>query len=93
MFAFRDGVFCDIKLETDDGTVVVGHKFVLLSAGPYFRAFFTSSEESNKDHINMKELDSTILQLLINYIYTGEIIVNEEHVQVLYINKTYTKMI
>ncbi|XP_060875314.1 ring canal kelch protein-like [Metopolophium dirhodum] len=77
----RDGVFCDIKLETDDGTIVVGHKFALLSASPYFRAIFTSFEESNKDHINMKELDSTISQLLINYIYTGEIIVNEEHEQ------------
>jgi len=85
MIAFRDGEFCDIKLETDDGTVVLGHKVVLVSASPYFRAMFTSFEESNKDHIVIKELDSTILQFLINYIYTGEIIVNEEHVQVLYI--------
>jgi len=93
MFVFRDEEFCDIKLETDDGTVIIGHKVVLISASPYFRAMFTSFEERNKDHIIIKKIDSTILQLLINYIYTGEIIVNEENVQVLYIYKTYSKMI
>ncbi|XP_029345666.1 kelch-like protein 2 isoform X2 [Acyrthosiphon pisum] len=76
-----DEVFCDIKLETDDGTVVLGHKVVLVSASPYFRAMFTSFEEKNKDHIIIKELNSTILQLLVNYIYSGEIIVNEENVK------------
>jgi len=82
MFAFSDEVFCDIKLETDDGTIILGHKVVLISASPYFWAMFTRFEESNKDHIIIKEMDSAILQLLINYIYTGEIIVNEEHVEV-----------
>ncbi|XP_060866001.1 kelch-like protein 2 [Metopolophium dirhodum] len=76
-----DEVFCDIKLETDDGTVIFGHKVVLVSASPYFRALFTSFEERNKDCIIIKELNPTILQLLINYIYTGEIIVNNEHVK------------
>ncbi|XP_060874112.1 kelch-like protein 2 isoform X1 [Metopolophium dirhodum] len=76
-----DEMFCDVKLETDDGTVIFGHKVVLVSASPYFRAMFTSFEERNKDCIIIKELNSTILQLLINYIYTGEIIVNEENVK------------
>jgi len=86
MFVFRE--FYDIKLETEDGKVVLGLKAVLASASPYFRAMFTSFEERNKDHIIIKKIDSTILQLLINYIYTGEIIVNEKNVQVLYIYKT-----
>jgi len=93
MFVFRNKVFCDIKLETDDGTVIFGHKVVLVSASPYFKAMFTSFEERNKDCIIIKELNSTILELLINYIYSGEIIVNEENVKVLYIYKTYSKMI
>jgi len=84
MFAFRDEVLCDIKLETDDGSIVIAHKVVLASVSPYFRAMFTSFEGSNTDHIDIGELDSTVLQLLVNYFYTGEITVTTENVQVYY---------
>lgn len=79
---FRDKVLCDIKLETDDGTLVYGHKAVLASASPYFHAMFTSFEESNKDLVVIKELDSTALVLLVDFIYTAQIMVTEENVQV-----------
>lgn len=82
MFDFRDEVLCDIKLETDDGSIVIAHKVVLASVSPYFRAMFTNFEESNSNHVNIRELDSTVLQLLVNYFYTGEIIVTNENVQV-----------
>lgn len=81
-YVFREELFCDIKLQTDDGKKVYGHKVVLVSASPYFRAMFTSFTESDKDLVNIKELDSNILQLLVDYIYTGEIIVTEQNVLV-----------
>lgn len=77
-------MLCDIRIKTNDGTIVFGHKVVLVSASPYFRAMFTGFEESNKDFILITELDSSVLQLLVNYIYTGEILVTEENVQVYY---------
>jgi len=43
---------------------------------------FSNFDESNKDLINIRELDSTILQLLVDYIYTGEIMITKENVQV-----------
>jgi len=43
---------------------------------------FSNFDESNKDLINIKELDSTILRLLVDYIYTGEILITKENVQV-----------
>ncbi|CAH1710740.1 unnamed protein product [Aphis gossypii] len=79
----QDQVLCDIGIETDDGTIIFGHKIVLISISTYFRKIFTGSNERNKDHINIKKLDSTALQLLINYIYTGEIIITEGNVKVL----------
>ncbi|XP_025203650.1 kelch-like protein 2 [Melanaphis sacchari] len=79
----EDEVFCDIKLQADDGTVLNGHKVVLVSVSPYFRAMFTCFSESNKNVVNIRNLDSTALQLLLDYIYTGEIIINLENVQVL----------
>ncbi|XP_029342093.1 ring canal kelch homolog [Acyrthosiphon pisum] len=73
--------FCDIKLQTDDGKIIFGHKNILVSASPYFNAMFSNFNESNKDLVNIRKLDFHILQLLIDYIYTGEIIVTEKHVQ------------
>ncbi|KAL5240440.1 hypothetical protein ACI65C_007850 [Semiaphis heraclei] len=77
----NDGVLCDISLKTDDGSMVFGHKNVLMAASPYFCAMFINFDESNKNLVNIRDLDSTALELLINYIYTGEIIVTEENVQ------------
>ncbi|XP_050424984.1 ring canal kelch homolog [Adelges cooleyi] len=79
----RDELLCDIKLEADDGTVVCGHKIILASTSPYFHAMFTSFEESNKDRVIIRELDSTALKLLIDFIYTAQIMVTEDNVQIL----------
>lgn len=73
--------FCDIKFQTDDGTIVYGHKNILASATHYFRAMFSSFGESNKDLVNIKKIDSTIFQLLIDYIYTGEIKITQDNAQ------------
>lgn len=75
-------MLCDIKLETDDGVIVCAHKIVLVSACPYFRAMFISFAEGDKYVVNIRELDSNILQLLIDYIYTGKIMVTEQNVMV-----------
>ncbi|XP_008181656.1 ring canal kelch homolog [Acyrthosiphon pisum] len=76
----REEVLCDIKLETDDGVLVCAHKLVLVAACPYFRAMFSSFAEGAKYVVNIRELDSNILQLLIDYIYTGKITVTEQNI-------------
>ncbi|XP_060856918.1 ring canal kelch homolog isoform X2 [Metopolophium dirhodum] len=79
----KNEVLCDIRLETDDGTIVFGHKNILVAASPYFCSMFSTFNESDKDLVNMREFDSDVLQLLVDYIYTGEIMVTNENVQVL----------
>ncbi|XP_029348144.1 kelch-like protein 2 [Acyrthosiphon pisum] len=79
----KNEVLCDVRFEADDGKIVIGHKNVLIAASPYFHAMFSNFEESNKDLVTIRELDSTILQLLVDYIYTGEIMVTKENVQAL----------
>ncbi|XP_022160502.1 kelch-like protein 3 isoform X2 [Myzus persicae] len=76
----KDEVFCDIKLETDDGQKIFGHKVVLASASPYFHAMFTNFAESNKDLVIIRQVDPTAIQLLIDFIYSGEIVVTEKNV-------------
>jgi len=82
-FCCRDEVFCDIKLETDDGQIIFGHKVVLASASPYFHAMFTNFAESNKDLVVLRQIDSTAIQLLIDFVYSGEIEITEKNVQVI----------
>lgn len=75
-------MLCDIKLETDDGTILYGHKVILASSSSYFRAMFTSFKEGNEDHVFIKELDPTIVKNLVDFIYTSQIEVTDENVQV-----------
>jgi len=83
MFVFRHDDFCDIKLKTDDEIIISGHKVVLASASPYFHAMFTNFAEKNKDLVVIEKLDSTALQLLVDFIYSGKILVTENNVQVI----------
>lgn len=55
---------------------------VLAACSSYFHAMFTSFEESRQERIVLQGVDPFALQLLIDYVYTAEIHVTEENVQV-----------
>lgn len=55
---------------------------VLAACSPYFSAMFTSFEESKSERVTLQGVDSTALQLLVDYVYTSEVHVTEENVQV-----------
>ncbi|XP_008186420.1 ring canal kelch homolog isoform X2 [Acyrthosiphon pisum] len=42
---------------------------------------FTNFSERNHDVVVMREIDSTALQLLVNFVYSGRIVITEENVQ------------
>ncbi|XP_016658378.1 ring canal kelch homolog isoform X2 [Acyrthosiphon pisum] len=77
----KDEIFCDVKLETDDKKIIFAHKVVLASACPFFHAMFTNFAEKNYDLVTMRQLNSTCLQLLVNFIYSGKIVITEKNVQ------------
>ncbi|XP_063588131.1 ring canal kelch homolog [Penaeus indicus] len=78
----RQSQLCDVVLVADS-VEVPAHKMVLASCSPYFHAMFTSFEESRQDRIVLQDIDGSALQLLIDYVYTAEVLVTEENVQVL----------
>ncbi|XP_029346802.1 kelch-like protein 2 isoform X2 [Acyrthosiphon pisum] len=79
----QDGLLCDIKLKADDNKIIIAHKVVLASASPYFYAMFTKFSERNHDLVVIRQIDSTALHLLINFIYSGKIMVTKDNVQIL----------
>lgn len=66
-----------------DGTEIPVHKSVLAACSPYFYAMFTSElTEAKAEKIVLQEMDGKALGLLIEFIYTSEIHVTEDNVQV-----------
>lgn len=74
---------CDVLLKAA-GSEIPAHRVVLASSSPYFFAMFTGElSESRQTVVTMREIDSRALELLVQYVYTAEIEVTEDNVQVM----------
>ncbi|CAG9831494.1 unnamed protein product [Diabrotica balteata] len=78
----KQKLLCDVVLVAGDAEIAA-HKMVLAACSSYFYAMFSSFEESRQDRIVLQEVDQQALMLLIEYIYTSEVSVTEDNVQVL----------
>ncbi|XP_056130977.1 kelch-like protein 3 isoform X2 [Lampris incognitus] len=76
-------MLCDVQLVA--GSIAVpAHRVVLASCSPYFCAMFTGDmSESKAQEVEIREVDGQTLKRLVDYIYTAEIDVTEDNVQVL----------
>lgn len=73
---------CDVKLITDEGAVIYARKIDLENASDYFNAMFNRYNEKDKDHVILKELDSSALKLIIDFVYSGFIDVTKINLEV-----------
>ncbi|XP_014271032.1 kelch-like protein 17 isoform X2 [Halyomorpha halys] len=73
----------DITLKVGDVSIHA-HRIVLASTSPYFYAMFNGdmSERLSREVV-LHEVDVMALQLLVDYSYTGGILITEDNVQVL----------
>lgn len=81
LLIFRQKLLVDVTLVADS-VEVPAHKMVLAACSPYFYAMFSSFEESKQDRITLQGVDPQALQLLVEYVYTSEVQVTEDNVQV-----------
>ena len=76
---------CDVVLKAAN-TEIRAHRVVLASSSPYFFAMFTGElSESRQEVVTLREIDSQALELLVEFVYTSEIEVTEDNVQVIYV--------
>ncbi|XP_002126465.2 kelch-like protein 15 [Ciona intestinalis] len=67
---------CDVTLKTESSQHDA-HRVVLAACSEYFRAMFTlNMKENNMDCIELKGTDSFYFQKVLEFIYTGEIMLN-----------------
>uniref|UniRef100_A0A8C2K4S3 Kelch-like family member 2 n=1 Tax=Cyprinus carpio TaxID=7962 RepID=A0A8C2K4S3_CYPCA len=79
----KKSVLCDVTIIAED-VEIAAHRVVLAAGCPYFHAMFTGEmTESRQKKVRIKEIDGWTLGMLIDYVYTAEIQVTEENVQVL----------
>ncbi|KAF8567927.1 hypothetical protein P879_05402 [Paragonimus westermani] len=79
----RTGQFCDVVLQAGSTKLPV-HRNVLASSSQYFYAMFTGPmAEARLPCVQIQGVDEAALTQLIDFIYTGEITVTEDTVQVL----------
>ncbi|KPP74580.1 kelch-like protein 3-like [Scleropages formosus] len=76
-------MLCDVLLLAED-VEIPAHRVVLASCSPYFCAMFTGDMSESKAHqVEIRDVDGQTLRKLVDYIYTAEIEVTEDNVQVL----------
>ncbi|KAM4551037.1 kelch-like protein 40a [Odontesthes bonariensis] len=58
------------------------HRLVLAASSPFFKAMFLSDlEESKKREIVLKDVDASVMGMILRYLYTSDINLTEQNVQ------------
>uniref|UniRef100_A0A914QWV3 BTB domain-containing protein n=1 Tax=Panagrolaimus davidi TaxID=227884 RepID=A0A914QWV3_9BILA len=74
------GKLCDITI-ISNGRQFNAHKIVLAASIPYFYTMFTCGlDESKQTKINLDSHDADVLEIIINYAYTGKIKLTPENI-------------
>lgn len=73
--------FVDCVLKIQD-SVFPCHRLVLAASSPFFKAMFLSElEESKKREIVLKDVDPSVMGMILRYLYTSDINLTEQNVQ------------
>ena len=75
--------FCDVVILAG-GQEFNCHRIVLASFSPYFNAMFTGNlAESTQNRVTINDIEASVMELIINYGYTSEVVINRQNVQAL----------
>ncbi|GFO08395.1 histone-lysine N-methyltransferase SETMAR [Plakobranchus ocellatus] len=88
----RQGQLCDVTLRVGDQKFSA-HRIILAATIPYFHAMFTHDMvETKQAEITMESVEPSALEALINYAYTGRVVIDMSNVQSLLIVASFLNM-
>ena len=70
--------FFDVSLVSDDEKMMSAHKLVLSASSPYFKHILTTNKHSHP-LLCLDGVSSAELQCVLDYIYQGEVQINQEY--------------
>ena len=79
----RNESFCDVKVVVKDKEIAA-HKAVLAAASPFFLSLLISDMRESKEHlirIELEEATASVMEDVLQFIYTGNVSVTEENAQ------------
>ena len=77
----NEGVLCDVTICVDS-TEFMCHRVVLASCSSYFKAMFSVDlRESHQDKVYMQDIEAETMKLLIDYVYTSNLLITAANVQ------------
>ena len=77
----RNQSFCDVKVVVK-GQELAAHKAVLAAASPFFLSLLISDMRESKEHlirIELEEATASVVEDVLQYVYTGNVSVTEEN--------------
>ena len=75
----KQGVFNDVTIKINN-KCFSANRLVLSCYSEFFETMFqTDMKEKYQNTVDMNKIDETSMQIIIDYIYTGKIIINEEN--------------
>ncbi|KAM6974292.1 kelch-like protein 10 [Tautogolabrus adspersus] len=75
-----EGEFCDAVIKVEDAEFQI-HKVILCNCSSYFRALFKRWSTPDKSVYDIPGLSPDMMQLIIEFAYTGSVLITEENVQ------------
>lgn len=77
----KRGLMCDATLTVGERDFAV-HRIVLSASSSYFQVMFSSGmAESHLDRVEIHGVNANVFQTILDFIYTGQVDVNESNVQ------------
>lgn len=74
---------CDVVLNVETRQIFA-HRSVLAANSPYFKAMFTSGlTECRRGHVQLKEVDETAVEALVDFMYTSHLDLSRDNVYAL----------
>lgn len=77
----KNGIMCDVTIKVN-GHEFRAHRNILSASSDYFFAMFNGNmRESNEEEVRISGVDCESMRTILNFIYTGEIILSWNNVQ------------
>ena len=80
----RQGILCDVIITVRGGRKYIAHSTVLAASSQYFRKLFAfNSNTETRFQVQVHWVYSEVMEVILEYIYTGKINLTEENAEVI----------